>query len=186
MMRTGLRYLQHVGPMQNIEFKAEIRNLEAARRQCQIIGAERIGHLRQIDTYFKLHDGRLKKREAPGEPVEWIFYHRPNRVSPKLCNYTILTDEQARRRWGVQSLRAWLAVAKTRELWMISDVRIHLDEVDDLGMFIEFEAMVSRRFDVKQCHTAIAELRETFQPLLGEPISVSYSDLMEQVLAEKA
>lgn len=172
--------------MQNIEFKAELRNIEAARRQCKLIGAERVGKLQQTDTYFRMPDGRLKRREAPGEPIEWIFYHRPNRVVPKMSNYTILTDEQARRRWGTQSLKPWLNIIKARELWMIDDVRIHLDEVQLLGNFIEFEAMVSRRFDVTMCHSAIAELREEFQPLMGEPLSVGYSDLMQQVLAEKA
>lgn len=170
--------------MQTIEFKAELRNLEAARSQCSLIGAEQVGQLRQTDTYYRLPDGRLKKRQAPGEPVEWILYHRPNRVSPKMSNYTILSDEQARRRWGAHGLKPWLMVAKVRELWMIDNVRIHLDEVQDLGTFIEFEAMVSRRFNVKMCHAALADLREKFQPLLGEPISASYSDLMQQTLAE--
>jgi adenylate cyclase class IV len=171
--------------MQNIEFKAELRNVEAARRQCKLISAERVGELRQTDTYFRLPDGRLKKRQTEGEPVEWIFYHRPDRISPKMSNYTILTDEQARRRWGTHGLKAWLVVSKTRELWMIGDVRIHIDEVEELGNFIEFEALVSRRFDVKMCHAAIAELRERFQPLMGEPLGVSYSDLMQQAVTEK-
>lgn len=171
--------------MQNIEFKAELRNLSAARKQCELLGAERIGELRQNDTYYRLADGRLKRRETLGEPVEWIFYHRPDRVSPRMSNYTILNTEQARRRWGTHSLTPWLTVSKVREAWMLGDVRIHLDEVDGLGTFIEFEALVSRRFDVKMCHEAVKELRKTFAPLLGEPISKSYSDLVEQVLAEK-
>ena len=45
--------------MQNIEFKAELRNLEAARAQCKALDAQRIGLLRQTDTYYKLPDGRL-------------------------------------------------------------------------------------------------------------------------------
>jgi adenylate cyclase class 2 len=171
--------------MQNIEFKAELRNVEAARRQCKLIQAEHAGHMRQVDTYFRLPDGRLKKREIPNQPVAWIFYHRPDRITPKMSNYTILNDEQARRRWGTHGLKPWLTVAKTRELWMIGDVRIHLDDVDDLGTFIEFEAVVSRHFDVRMCHAAIAELRAHFGPLLGEPVAVSYSDLMQQVQAEK-
>lgn len=171
--------------MQNIEFKAELRNVSAARRQCKLLGAEFVGEIRQVDTYFRLTDGRLKKREAIGEPVEWIFYHRPDRVSPRMSNYTILTDAQAKRRWGAHSLKPWLSVAKTRELWMIGDVRIHLDAVDELGAFIEFEAMVSKRFDVKLCHLAINELREKMNTVLGEPISVSYADLMHQIVVEK-
>ncbi|MCI0364325.1 MAG: class IV adenylate cyclase [Phycisphaerales bacterium] len=171
--------------MQNIEFKAELRQLEAARSQCRLIGAQRMGELRQTDTYYRLPDGRLKKREAPGEPVEWIFYHRPDRITPRMSNYTILNDDQARKRWGTKNLTPWLKVIKTRELWMIDQVRIHIDQVDELGAFIEFEAIVSRRFDVKMAHDAIGLLREKFRPVMGEPIAVGYSDLMEQQLADK-
>jgi adenylate cyclase class 2 len=171
--------------MQNIEFKAELRNLAAARRQCELLGAQRVRQMQQTDTYFRLPDGRLKRREVPGELTEWIFYHRQDRVSPRMSNYTILNNEQARRRWGTHSLKPWLSVVKSRELWMLGDVRIHLDEVEGLGTFIEFEALVSRRFDVKMCHEAVRTLRVTFGPLLGEPISKSYSDLVEQALAEK-
>lgn len=171
--------------MQNIEFKAELRNLEGARGQCKVVGCDFIGALQQTDTYFRLTDGRLKKRESPGEPIEWIFYHRPDRITPKMSNFTLLTDEQARRRWGTHSLTPWLRVVKTRELWMLGDVRIHIDQVEELGLFIEFEAKVSRHFDVKSCHAAVAELREMFGPLLGEAISVSYSDLIHQIAAER-
>ena len=80
-----------------------------------------------LEFWQTMPDGRLKRREAVGEPIEWVFYHRPNRVSPKMSNYTILTDEQARRRWGTQSLKEWLRVIKTRELWMIEDV-VSLEE----------------------------------------------------------
>jgi adenylate cyclase class IV len=171
--------------MQNIEFKAELRDFAAARRQCQLLGARRHGALHQTDTYFRLTDGRLKKRECRGEADQWIFYHRLNRVSPRVSSFTILTDEQARRRWGTHSLKQWVTVAKTRELWTIGDIRIHLDQVVDLGGFVEFEAKVSRKFNTKMCHAAVAKLREAFGPLLGEPISVSYSDLMHQIVAEK-
>lgn len=168
--------------MRNIEFKAELRDFDAARTQCRLIGAEFIARVRQVDTYFKLTDGRLKRRETEGEPVEWIYYHRADESRPKLSNYTILSDEQARLRWGTHSLRTWLSVLKTRELWMLENVRVHLDEIDDLGAFIEFEAIVSREHSVKECHELIAELRQRFGPVMNEPISLGYSDLMEQLI----
>jgi adenylate cyclase class IV len=166
--------------MQNIEFKAELRDVEGARRQCEVLGAQRIGNLRQTDVYYRLTDGRLKRRSAPGEPVEWIYYHRPDRVSPKMSNYTLFTEEQALRRWGTCSLHPWVTVRKTRELWMLGSVRIHLDEVDDLGRYIEFEAVVSRDHDVRECHGQVQQLRAAFAPLLGEPVAVSYCDLIQQ------
>jgi len=130
-------------------------------------------------------DGRLKKREAPGEPTEWIYYHRRDIVRPRMSSYAILSDAQAKRRWGSHSLRAWLKVAKKRELWMLENIRIHLDDVLELGKFIEFEAVISKEHDTRECHEMIGELRAVFGPTMGEPVGASYCDLMAQVLAEE-
>ena len=172
--------------MQNIEFKAELRDLEAARTQCAAISAQHVGEIEQTDTYYRLADGRLKHRVTEGQPSEWIFYHRANRVTPRMSNYSILSEAEAQRRWGIDRLRPWLRVTKIREVWTIENVRIHLDQVDKLGCFIEFEAIISSDFDVRTCHEMLAELREAFEPILGEAISMSYSDLMEQELAGDA
>ncbi len=166
--------------MQNIELKAELRDIETARAVCRSVGAQRIGTLRQTDTYYMLADGRLKKREAPGEPTEWIFYHRPDSILPRKSSYTILSEDQARVRWGTQSLRTWVTVVKTRELWMVDNIRIHLDTVDELGTFLELEGMVSEQYDASDCQQAVVDLRSEFMPILGEMISVGYSDLLQQ------
>ena len=179
---TGLPERPKTLTVQSIEFKAELREVEVARRQCDVLGFKRIGALQQTDRYFKLPDGRLKQRTAPGEPTEWLFYHRPNRVSPKMSTFTILSDEQARRRWGAHSLRHWLTVEKRRELWMREAARVHIDEVTDLGNYIEFEVLVSPKHDVRECHRIIHELRERFGAVLGEPIAVAYCDLQQQTL----
>ena len=164
--------------MQNIEFKAELRHIDAARAQCAALDAMHEGIFRQRDTYYQLPDGRLKRREEPGEEIAWIYYHRPDLVRPRMSNYTILTGDQARLRWGVDGIEPWITVDKKRELWILENVRIHLDEVEGLGRFIEFEAIVSRDFDVEACHRAIDHLRAEFDPILGESLSVSYSDLL--------
>lgn len=171
--------------MQNIEFKAELRDLATARKQCEVLGATFAGQLIQEDTYYRLADGRLKRRLTEGASPEWIYYHRINRAAPRMSNYIILTDDQARRRWGTQNLKPWLVVRKARELWMIEHVRIHLDEVEQLGCFVEFEAVVSSEHDVKECGEDVAELRDIFAPLLGETIGVSYSDMMAQEVEEQ-
>ena len=102
-----------------------------------------------------------------------------------MSNYTLLTDEQATRRWGTDRLPLSRTVVKTRELWMLGNVRLHLDTVENLGVFIEFEAMVSDEFDVKACHVTLARLRETFAPILGEVIAVSYCDLLDEDLPDE-
>ena len=172
--------------MQNVEFKAELRDLEVARSQCRALGAGFVRVLDQTDTYFRIPDGRLKKRAVPGEPIEWIFYHRNDRPTSKMSHFMLYSDEQAKARWGVLPLREWLVVRKTRELWLLDHVRIHLDRVEELGSFIEFEAQVSRKNDVKACHQRIAELREAFSPILGEAIAGGYANLLDHLRHEPA
>ena len=167
-----------VETMHNIEFKAELRDLPVARQQCKVLGATRMGVMHQTDTYFRLADGRLKRREAPGEPTEWIFYHRRDIVRPRMCDYAILSDTQARRRWGTSTLKEWVRVIKRRELWMLDNVRIHLDEVELIGNFLEFEAVVDKDHDTRSCHETIKHLREIFRLTMGEPVGPSYSDMV--------
>lgn len=172
--------------MQNIEFKAELRDLTLARARCQALDATFVRISEQRDTCYRLPDGRLKKREVPGEAAEWIFYHRSDRPVPRMSHFMLYSDEQARTRWGALPLREWLVVRKVRELWVLGNVRMHLDQVENLGLFIEFEAQVSRKHDVKTCHEQIASLRESFGPILGESIAGSYADLLDQAQREPA
>jgi len=164
--------------MQNVEFKAELRDAGLARDVCRVLDAKHLGLIEQVDTYYKMPDGRLKRRQTPGEQVEWIFYHRPNRTQPKVSTFTILSDRQAVTRWGTLGLRAWVTVRKKRDLWLIDNTRIHLDEVERLGRFIEFESLITERYNLKECQAIVRHLRERFGPSLGEPIASSYCDMM--------
>ncbi|MBX3374972.1 MAG: class IV adenylate cyclase [Phycisphaeraceae bacterium] len=165
--------------MQNVEIKFELRDPEAARMQCRLGGAARIGILRQVDTCYRLPEGRLKRRESAGEPVEWIFYHRADVARPRLSSFTILSDEQARTRWGVLGLVPWRVVTKARELWLDGNVRLHLDEVEGLGRFLEIEALVGPSTDPMTCHERIRTWRDRLAPALGEPVSAAYADLVD-------
>ena len=170
--------------MQNVEFKAELRDLDLARIQCRTLGATCSGRLEQRDTYYKLPDGRLKRREVPGKPPEWIFYHRPDRPSPRMSHFMLYSDDQARTRWGTLPLREWVVLTKSREVWRLDNVRIHLDSVVDLGAFLEFEAEVSRKRKVRECYEQVYRLREAFAPLLGEAIPGGYGEMLDQLRRE--
>jgi len=171
--------------VQNVEFKAELRDPSLARAVCARIGATQAASFRQIDTYYRIPDGRLKKRETEGEPLEFIFYHRANRLRPKLSHFTIYDEAAAAARFGQLPLPIWVTVRKSREVWVYQDVRIHLDEVEGLGSFLEFEAIVSPERHVGQCHKLIEELREHFRMTLGEPVAMSYSDMIAVDVEEK-
>ena len=80
--------------MHNVEIKSELRDLTIARAICQSINATFILTFDQTDTYFKLPQGRLKRRETQGEPVEYVFYERADRAAPKLSKFAILSSER--------------------------------------------------------------------------------------------
>jgi predicted adenylyl cyclase CyaB len=171
--------------MQNIEFKAELKDLPLARSIVHALGARYIAILDQTDTYYhlpevvKIGGGRLKKRQTVGEATEWIVYERPDQASAKVSSFKIHSEEEAAARFDIASLRERVIVKKTRELHILGEVRIHLDLVQGLGAFVEFEALVSARLDAAAAHRAVAMLRRDLSPALGEPISVGYADLLE-------
>jgi adenylate cyclase len=176
--RVELPDAQDDGTMRNVEFKAELRDPALALPICLELGAKYVGTLKQTDTYYRVADARLKKRETVGEPTEWIFYQRPDQLRPKLSQFMIYSEAEAHERFGITPLPVWLVVKKKRDLLLYGNVRIHLDAVDDLGAFVELEAMITKACGEDACRDAVARIRTALAPVLGEPISCGYSDLL--------
>lgn len=163
--------------MQNIEFKAELRDRELAEALLLRTGAVRIASLEQTDTYYRVADGFLKRRESEDEPVEWIFYHRSAQTAPKVSKFTIYTEREARERFGTRPLPVWVIINKHRDMWIHGALRIHLDHVVGLGDFIEIEALVTPKRGEDECRKAVNAMRERMQLVMGEPIGCGYADL---------
>lgn len=164
--------------MQNVEYKAELRDVALGRTIAASINALQVGVLEQTDTYYRVPDGRLKKRETRGSPTEWIFYSRPDRSKAKLSTFTIYPDVMAQQRFGTIGLPTWIVVKKVRELWTFDGVRIHLDTVEGLGTFVEFEALICPERSMTKAHQQVEQLRQAFKPAIGEPISRGYADML--------
>lgn len=164
--------------MENIEIKLECRDADLARAICRSYGAVFAGTLRQTDTYFRVPGGRLKKRETPGEEAEYIQYERADEARPRRSIFALYTPKEARRKFGRRALPVWVVVRKKRDLFLTGNIRIHIDDVEGLGRFVEFEALVSSSQSAARCRKAIAKLREVLTPALGEPIALGYADLL--------
>lgn len=164
--------------MRNIECKIELRDAALARTILRALRAAYILTYAQTDTYYKVARGRLKRRETEDEPAEWIEYERANVAGPRASDFRILTDEQARERYGAQALETWVVVRKRRELWMLGSVRVHLDEVEGLGRYLELESVVTGDLGEARAREALERLRRDLTPSLGELVDASYSDLM--------
>lgn len=69
-------------------------------------------------------------------------------------------------------------VTKRRRLFIWEDVRIHLDEVESLGSFIEFEAIASPESDLSPETKRVRHLRDAFEIAPGDIVGSSYCDLL--------
>jgi predicted adenylyl cyclase CyaB len=167
----------------NIEIKARCHDMAAARRAARSAGARRAGVLHQIDTYFHVAHGRLKLRQIRDQRSELIWYDRPNRAAARDSNYCIvpLDDPMAMKALLSMSLGVRSVVRKRRELWMYRNVRIHLDQVDGLGNFIELEAVVSSRDTPAVCRRRLDVLVEVLAIRKSDQLAASYGELIDAV-----
>ena len=67
---------------------------------------------------------------------------------------------------------------KRRTVYLWQNVRIHLDEVEQLGSFIELEAIVDDSCGETSARAKIDHLCKALEILPDQLIDVSYSDLL--------
>jgi homotetrameric cytidine deaminase len=169
-----------VARMRNVELKA--RDPDPARTLALALeaGAEDLGEIAQRDTYFSGARERLKLREQdPGES-ELIAYGRPNETQARVSEYRRVPvgDAGALREALDASLGTLVVVDKRRRLLLWEGVRIHLDEVDGLGSFLELEAVAPEGSDLSAERAKVERLRGELGVDDGNLVATGYSDLL--------
>jgi len=165
-------------PMRNIELKARLTDIFEAARVCENIGAIFQRDIRQTDTYFNVPSGRLKLRENDPGDTELIFYHRADLPGSKASDYEIAPGSRELGDVLARALGVRVVVRKVRRLWLWHNVRIHLDTVEHLGTFIEFEAVLRGALDDADGHRKVADLRRSFAIVDFDLLVCSYVDLL--------
>ena len=130
--------------MRNLEYKARIDDPKPYQATARALGADLWGDLRQTDTYFPAANGRLKLRETAGFQGELIFYQRDEWGANRPSDYEVSrTAEPALLRDLLAAALGVIAVVKKRRTLLVLDAtRIHLDNVEGLGNFLELEVPV--------------------------------------------
>lgn len=174
--------------MRNLELKVacDEEGFAEVRMRALRLGAST--HLRQRDTYFAVPSGRLKLREIDGgaaRRAELIGYSRPNLDGARWSEYyrAELDPEQIaplvemmRKTIGVR-----IMVEKRREVVMHRRTRIHLDDVEGLGHFVELETVVGESDDDAGAADELNEVAEALGLSRYAAIGSSYSDLLAAV-----
>jgi homotetrameric cytidine deaminase len=145
----------------NVEFKAHDPGPDATLRAAVEHGASDEGVLHQRDIYFRAQTGRLKLR-IEGDGAQLIAYRRADAATARLSAYHLadVPDPDALRASLEATLGVTVEVVKRRHLLIWCDVRIHLDDVDGLGRWVELEAVAPPGSDLSAEHAKVAELRE--------------------------
>jgi predicted adenylyl cyclase CyaB len=169
-----------VAPRRNLELKARDRDPARSLQVCRDRGAEDKGTLLQRDTYFEVPRGRLKLREEPDAVAQLIAYERPDLAGNKESRYRLVeVPDPAELRDALASvLGITVIVSKSRRLFIHDGVRIHLDRVDDLGDFIEFEGVAADGEDPSRFAALLDDLRGSLGIRDEDLLRESYSDLL--------
>lgn len=133
----------------NVEIKARVHDSESLRTRALEIADTKPEIIRQRDTFFQIPEGRLKLRDFRDGSGELIWYRRPDATGPKVSDYALSRTEDPAGLTALlsQALPVIGVVTKTRTLLLAGRTRIHMDEVEDLGWFMELEVVLAEGED---------------------------------------
>lgn len=129
----------------NVEIKAIVHNVISLENIVRIMTKTDPILLFQEDIFFNVSHGRLKLRILSPDKGELIFYDRSNHVGPKQSSYckSEISDPQGVKEALSKALGIKGFVRKTRRFYLYNQTRIHIDDVEGLGNFLELEVMLN-------------------------------------------
>lgn len=164
----------------NFEFKARSNRNGAMEEKLLSLQSRFAGTDHQTDTYFNVQHGRLKLREGTIENA-LIYYNRPDVAEAKTSAVLLYRHQPEKTLKDIltASLGIKAVVKKERRIWFVGNVKIHFDRVDELGEFVEVEA-ISNDEDIPV--KVLQEQCNRFADILAikeeDFIAKSYSDLI--------
>ncbi len=166
--------------MRNIEIKVKVEDLDEVLHLALQLGARDQNIQVDTDTYFRVPHGRLKLRVHEGVPLgTLIAYQRPDDIVSRISDYTLvqIDDPDSLRLALTQSLGILVTVRKSRRVLLYGATRIHLDDVEGLGRFVELETVLNEQ-TVGEAEVEHRHVLDALRLNQAEPVPVSYSDLL--------
>jgi adenylate cyclase class IV len=165
----------------NVEIKARVADLAAVRKIVEQLANKGPVVLEQEDTFLHCPQGRLKLRcLGDGTPAELIFYRRGDGAGPKESRYVIhrTSDPQGLLAVLSAALEVRAVVRKRRTLYLVGPTRVHLDEVEGLGPFIELEVVLQPGQDISQGVAIAHDLMAKLGISQNQLVEKAYVDLL--------
>ena len=166
--------------IKNFEFKAKVDALEMYENKLLTLHPTFKGLDHQIDTYFNAKQGRLKLREGNIEN-SLINYDRENISGSKESQIILYQHEPnvALKNILIRQLGVKIVVDKKRKIYFIDNIKFHFDLVENLGTFIEVEAIDNKEeFTIEELKQQCDKYFSFFELTEQNIIDKSYSDLI--------
>jgi predicted adenylyl cyclase CyaB len=124
----------------------------------------------------------LKLRQLGPQRGQLVYYERTDAAGPKRSDYLIAEtpDPSALKAALTAALGVRGVVRKTRYLYMVGQTRIHLDEVEGLGQFMELEVVMRPGQDDAEGQAIAHELMNKLNVAETDLLEGAYMDLLEK------
>ena len=168
----------------NIEIKARVDDFEDLKARAQSLSDQPLKILPQEDTFFNTPKGRLKLRIQTPHQGQLIYYERPDQDGPKRSDYYLAETNNPENLKQTLSLALGVrgVVRKTRYLYMAGQTRIHLDDVEGLGYFMELEVVMRTGQNDAEGQAIAEDLMRRLGVREEALLEGAYMDLIEQTI----
>ena len=171
----------------NVEIKAKVADLATVRKMAEQLADRGPVVLEQEDTFFHCSQGRLKLRcFRDGTPAELIGYRRGDAAGPKESCYVVYRTSDPRGLLAVLSaaLGVRAIVRKRRTLYLIGPTRVHLDQVEGLGQFVELEVVLQPGQTVAEGVAVAHDVMVKLGISQDQLVERAYVDLLQEAQSE--
>jgi predicted adenylyl cyclase CyaB len=164
----------------NIEIKALLTDRAAAGAIAARLSDKGPEIIHQDDFFFACNGARLKLRIFSADRGELIRYERADTGEARMSSYAIARTSDPRALLQILSADLGVigVVKKKRTLYLVGQTRIHIDEVEGLGDFLELEVVLHPG----QSESEGIEIADNLMRMLGidpkQLVGKAYVDLL--------
>lgn len=164
----------------NIEIKAKVSDISEISARASKISQSSGVVITQRDTFFNCTTGRLKLRELADGTGQLISYQRSDTLEPTQSDYLIFTTESPDTLRDTLSMTLGIRgeVKKSRRLYLSGRTRIHIDDVENLGHFMELEVVLASGENEETGTKEAQQLMDQLGITKDDLIRVAYIDMI--------
>lgn len=166
----------------NLEIKVELKNLDEVAHDIETMGLREVGSLYQIDKYYLVGKKKLKLRNVNNNELHLIYYSRPDVERSRVSHYYIFRFRAQSQRLIEKTLGLFFTlktiIVKKRILYLYRHTRIHLDDVENIGKFLELETIFDKNLPLSNFYKEHNTIVNALRLSRYRKIRSSYSDLI--------